>query len=257
MRADLISEGIVGPFFNETQQTFEQGGDGPVGYFRFRALNDKGISYLLDETTQAYLQDHYTDAINALNEGETLENVQSALTSRVQQGLPGLKDTIKNMQGGLLFDFEFTDLEILNTPKAPSALTERFQYQGWHSHQAGMGPDATPHSHDTIVNFEFVDNRGQPVDISVDDAIVDFIDANLKAFFDHKYLDTSAEEIVQKLYELGEVLPSMDDAPQALKDMRVAAAEMTLHYKGDLDHPNIPMMFRVTPKENTPEYLAA
>lgn len=250
MRSDLVSDGIVGPFYAQAQQTFDQKGAGPVAYFCFRALNDQGISYLLDMTTQAYLQDHFTQAINKLNDGESLENVKNELTQRVESGLPQLKETIKKMQGGILFDFELTDLEILHAPTAPSALTERFQYEGWHSHRAGMGPDARPHSHKTFVNFEFVDGDGQPIDISANEELVDFIDAKLKAFFDKKYFNTSGEEIVQKLYELGEALPTMHNTPGNLQNIKIAAAEMTLHYEGNMDHPHIPMLFRVTPKDN-------
>jgi len=257
MDARFNSEGLVGPFFRTAQNTYDQAGPDPVGYFHFRALNDKGISYLLDETTQAYLQNHFTQAIGKLNAGETLENVMSELEQHVEGGLPQLKDTIKKIQGGILFDFEFIDLEISQDVKPAAPITEHFQYQGWHSHQAGMGPDARPHSHDTFVNFEFIDNNGQLVDISVDEELIDFIDTKLKAFFDKKYLNTSGEEIVQKLFELGEALPSMKGAPETLKGIQLAAAEMTLQYKGDMDHPHIPMLFRVTLKENVPDPLTA
>lgn len=246
MRADLNSDGIVGPFYGSEIETIAQAGEGLVAYFHFRAKNDQGISYLLDPTTQEFLQDRFALSKRDLQKGADLNQVKAALMLRVIEGLPSLKTTIQAMQNGILFDFDFTDVEILPTTRDMLPLAARKQYKGYHSHQHGMGPDAEPHDHDTRVNFEFIGPDRLPIDFSLDEESVNFIDKKLKAFFDHKYLNTSGEEIVQKLYALGEGFRSDPDAPTVLREAKINAAEMTLDYQGDMDHPHVPMTFRVS-----------
>lgn len=252
MNEGLNSDGIVGPFFGTHEDTIAQQGEGLVAYFHFRAMNETGVAYLLDEYTQAYLQDRFQYAALAINAGADMAQVKEQLKQSIEDGLPGLEKTVREMQKGIFFEFELTDIEILPAVKEMPPLAARRQYQGTHSHQEGMGPDSRPHAHDTRVNFEFVSTNGRPINFRTNPVAANFIDKQLKSFFETEYLNTSAEEIVQKLYELGEGFKNNPDAPGVLQSARLTAAEMTLNYKGDMDHPHVPMTFRVS----SPQFAA-
>ncbi len=243
----LTSDGIVGPFYDGAR-THAQPAD-PVAYFTFRAINSKNLTFALDPERQQFLQDRVNEvfAQSASNDNGALAR---ALSDRVTEDLPLAKAALKE-KFGTLYDFELVETEIKTRAEdLHEGIQGQFKCTGRHSHAGDFGTNHDTHAHDAYISFDFKDPQGHAVNIVTDAESAAFLQDFLDEYFEGDHLSMTVEEMGEQIFE--RVQNSLTQGPQALRNLNLNSLSITMPYDGSLDHPSIPMTFRLSVPEDAP-----
>lgn len=214
---NFVTDGIVGPFpvLDSVREV----------RMKFRADNDDGITFVLNQNTQRILEDIIEDIDVAHMD---LPDAASALTKAIKEAWPRLCDDFNQRP----FHLEEVIIEEPHVRESENNYNVVFHDIFAHTHDPKIGPASEYHDHNVRVRLSFGETAGA---ISKDQraqtrrVVSDFFNQG-RDYFSGMCLETASRELFNTL---------ADGSNRA--DLH--AISLTIDYDGSLDHPTQRMEF--------------